>query len=187
MSSLLSGMDYWGYLANFAINHARGDDWKNELPVIQELQRLAYGSSSLAIYLSSDGDWDDMSDKEKKEIEKMFPVDAIFKQIKDWKKYREGDKDFIDALMGYKNEQEKKKFKKVDKIYEGVFGEPYKKSSGDKSQDPKDQLEELQDKPKMRIRHCKKIPIFVIHNKLEQKWQLLQKYQDQYYKQTTIM
>ena len=90
MSSLLSGMDYWGYLANFAINHARGDDWKNELPVIQELQRLAYGSSSLAIYLSSDGDWDDMSDKEKKEIEKMFPVDAIFKQIKDWKKYREG-------------------------------------------------------------------------------------------------
>ena len=26
----------------------------------------------------------------------------------------------------------------------------------------------------MRIRHCKKFPIFVIHNKLEQKWQLLQ-------------
>jgi hypothetical protein len=130
MSSLLSGLDYWGYIANFAINHARGDDWKNELPVIQEVQRLAYGASSLAVYLSSGGDWDSMSDKEKKEIEKMIPADAIFKQFRDWSKYREGDKDFIDALMGYKNDQEKKDFKKVDKIYEGVFGEPYKKGGG---------------------------------------------------------
>lgn len=124
--SILSGFGEHGIIANFIINSFRGDDWKNDLPIIQELKNLGEGSAALFHFATTNKKWEDMTPSEQKKVFATVSAESIYKQYDNFKKYFNDEKDLVDAIMGYKTKEEKKNFKpKDDKIYESIFGKPY--------------------------------------------------------------
>ena len=122
IQSLSSGAGYSGFIANTVISGARGDDWKNQLAIMQEILNVSKGAELLIM-----GDlFDGITDKEAKQLLKTLPIDGIVSQAMDLKKAAKGDKNIVEAIMGYKTKEEKKGFKpKEDKVYKAIFGKPY--------------------------------------------------------------
>ena len=128
MQSVISGLDGKGILVNQLINAGRADDWKNNIPVMQQLEKFTSGAKSLGTFLNGK-EWDEMTDKEQKDLVLILPADGVYKQWKDMEKALAGEKTYVDALMGWKTKEEKKEYKKDDVIYEFIFGEPYSPKS----------------------------------------------------------
>ena len=124
--SILNGFGEHGVILNFIINSMRGDDWKNTIPVLQEMRYLADGVGG-ALHLWMTGkEWDDLTDKEKRTIRDASASRSIRKTYERLVKAAEEDTDFVNAVMNYKSKEERQNFKpKDDKIYEILFGKPY--------------------------------------------------------------
>jgi hypothetical protein len=127
--SLASGLGYSGYIINMVLNSLRDNDWKNELPVYQEAENLSEGAAALITAMLNG----EISDEDWKTIEKAIPTEGMVRQLKDFDKAVKREKTFTEALMGWKSDKEKKKFKpKDDKIYESIFGKSYSGKKGGK-------------------------------------------------------
>lgn len=124
--SILNGFGEHGIVLNFIINSMRGDDWKNTIPVLQELNYLADGVGG-ALHLWMTGkEWEDLTDKEKRTIKDASATRSIRKTYERLVEAAEKDTDFVNAVMNYKSKEERMGFKpKDDKIYEIIFGKPY--------------------------------------------------------------
>jgi hypothetical protein len=130
--SLLNGLGYWGVLANFIVSSSRGDEWKNTLPILQEFTRVSDGAIAIAeimpnVILGNDK-WKDLSDSEKKTIIGTFPVDGMYKVYENLVQYADGKKNFLDAIMTWRNKNDKTR-PKDDKIYKALFNKPYSSGS----------------------------------------------------------
>jgi hypothetical protein len=140
LQSLLMGVGSTGFLANFGINVARGDEWKNNLPIVQEVGRVSNGAVAMAVWLAggaSTKSWDKMSKTEKSAFKKMTHVDGFIKFAEDLIYYFDGkdkDKTWVDVFAGWKTKEQKKSHRpKKDMIYPIIFDEPYAKGKSRRS------------------------------------------------------
>lgn len=114
--SMLDGFGYEGFLLNVLLNKLKGDEWKNAIPLMQEILEIGEGGASGIKFLTnvyaSGKEWDDLSDFEKSEIHRLFAASGIIKQFDSWKETVKGEKDFFDAFMNQPTKEKKEKYKK---------------------------------------------------------------------------
>jgi len=124
--SLISGLGYNGVLLNYIVSLTRGDEWKNELPLSQELEVLSKAANVIMTNYMQGKNPKDMTDSEIKVLMKSIPMNGFLKTIKDFEKASKGEKTFTESVMGWKSDSEKKGFKpKHDMFYEYLFSKPY--------------------------------------------------------------
>ncbi len=147
--SLLSGTAYNGYLLNMLVSSMRGDDWKNELPIYQEMKRIS-DMAEVLISLRLEGKSpEDMTDAEINTIVKGLPVDGFIKTFKDFNKASKGEKSFGEAFMSWRSDEEKRTSRpKNDKIYKSLFNKSY--SGNDMSESEKKKQEANEKKAKLK-------------------------------------
>jgi hypothetical protein len=124
--SILNGTGIHGIVGNWIINLLRDDEWKNNIPIMQQIGNVGGSAVGLVNLFSEGEDWDDLTEAEKEAIWNGLPFRSIRKQLKNFKMAKDGEKSLGDAIMNYKSEEEKKGFKpKDDKIYESIFDKSY--------------------------------------------------------------
>jgi len=114
--SMLDGFGYEGFLLNVLLNKLKGDEWKNAIPLMQQILDIAEGGASGIKFLTdmyaNGKEWDDLSDFEKSEIHRLFAVSGIKKQFDSWTEAIRGDKELFDAIMNLPTKEKKEKYKK---------------------------------------------------------------------------
>jgi len=127
--SVISGGGYNGVILNALINEARGQDWKNELSISQELKVLYDAAKVLsAVYVESKP-WEELTDKEIKDLKGSLHLNGFFKTLKNFEEYEDGTKNLAQAIMNWQSEEQKKEsnrnYPRKDIFYKGITGEPY--------------------------------------------------------------
>jgi hypothetical protein len=121
LQGTLQGFGAFGYVADWVINEARGDSWKNNVPVLNFIKLLATnaGQTSLAAPMRT---FEDLSEEEKKDyilklnsdktdegtiyFDKMEDYNEMVKGYNDqffYKKMNEGEKELMIKAVGLKN------------------------------------------------------------------------------------
>jgi len=126
IQSILNGFGMTGIVTNFAINNLRGEDWKNTIPLLQEIGNISGSISTAAEVMAIGKPWDELSDSEKNKIIKLIPADSFLKQWSNLEKAAkdEDGKDFFDAVFNWTTEEEAAKYPdKNDKLWKIITGE----------------------------------------------------------------
>ena len=107
--SLLDGFGYEGFILNILINSLTGNEWKNDIPIMQQIRDTGEGGAELVKFMTGDEKWGDLTKAEQKKIERFFAVSGLLKQIDSWVAAGRGEKDPFDAFMNQRTPEEKKK------------------------------------------------------------------------------
>jgi len=111
LSSDLQGFGASGLIADQLLNKVTGQDWKNNLPIARFGGTFIDGLSTLG-YVISGGNWDSLTDKEKKSIASLAMIKNLVDAKSDWEEVFDGDQDALDAVMNW-NEYDDNKQKSL--------------------------------------------------------------------------
>ena len=111
--SLLDGLGYEGFITNVFINSLTGNEWKNNIPIMQQITDLGGGGAEFVKYLVGDKEFGKLTKAEQKKIHTFFIVSGLYKQIDSWiattkKENTKGEKDLFEAFMNQRTPEEKK-------------------------------------------------------------------------------
>ena len=139
IQSTLDGLALGGYIANRVLNVARGDEWKNNVPLFKYIdEEVPEGLDVLLKVINEMRDDNGLIKPEEelteKEITKLFKAvggGSVRKVYLNQKMLKEDDKEIIEVIMNWSSKKEREGYRpKNDKIYKLLTGRDYSEPKG---------------------------------------------------------